>query len=70
MTMHEIIKAHPEWSSRTQVEAWLTMLSKEAGEYAESALAEFGATLNEDGEASVDHLPGAAVEAIKLAALA
>ena len=70
MTLSEIIDAHPEWTTRTHVEAWLTMVAREAGEYADSAIAEFGASLDECGEVSVAHLPDEAVEEIKLAALA
>ena len=70
MTMQEQIAAHPEWTTRTHVEAWLTSLAREAGEYAESALAEFGARLDASGEADVSHLPDADVAAIKAAALA
>ena len=64
MTMQEQITAHPEWSPRTHVEVWLTQLAKEAGDYAEGALADFGARLDDSGEADVSHLPDADVLAI------
>jgi hypothetical protein len=70
MTMQEIVSRHPEWPTITQVEAWLTAVAREAGPYAESALADFGARLDDNGEAVVSHLPAADIEAIKAAALA
>jgi hypothetical protein len=68
MTMQQIVSLHPEWSLRVKVEAWLTGLAREAGEYAETALADFGARLDTSGEADVSHLPDADVEAIFAAA--
>lgn len=65
MTLNEIIRRHPEWTLRTQVEAWLTDFAREAGEYAESALAEFGARLDDNGTADVSHLSDTEVLAIK-----
>ena len=70
MTMQEQMTAHPEWTERTHVEAWLTALAREAGDYAESALAEFGARLDANGEADISHLLDTDVPAIKAAALA
>lgn len=70
MTMQEIIKRHPDWTTRVQVEAWLTDVAREAGEYAEIALNEFGARLDGDGGACVAHLSDAEVMAIKTASIA
>lgn len=64
MNMHEIERLHPEWAARTKVEAWLTSVAREAGEYATSALADFGARLDESGEADVSHLSDAEIKAI------
>lgn len=64
MTMSEQIAAFPQWTTRTHVEAWLTRVAREAGEYAESILAEFGARLDDSGEADVSHLPDTDVAAI------
>lgn len=70
MTMLEIIQRHPEWTTRVQVEAWLTHVAREAGEWAESAMAEFGARIDDNGEADVSHLPDDDVAAIRAAAIA
>lgn len=69
MTMQQIIDMHPEWNERAQVEAWLTAVAREAGEFAQFALAEFGARLDDCGEADVSHLGRGDVAAIKAAAL-
>jgi len=69
MTMNEQIIAHPEWTTRTHVEAWLTRCARDSGEYAEIMLAEFGARLDGD-EASVVHLTEKEVSAIMAAACA
>ena len=69
MTMQEQIAAHPEWSNRTHVEAWLTACAREAGPCAEDVLAEFGARLDENGEADISHLTSGDVKAIMAAAV-
>ena len=69
MTMQQIIDMHPEWNERVQVEAWLTAVAREAGEFAEFTLAKFGARLDDCGEADVSHLRRGDIAAIKAAAL-
>ena len=70
MMMKNQIAAYPEWSPRAHVEAWLKDVAKEAGEYAENAMAEFGcAAPDHNGEIDTSHLPDADIDAIMQAAI-
>lgn len=66
MTYREIMKASPHRSLRANVETWLTYVGKEAGRYAGSAMAEFGARWDAKArEADVSHLTEYEVAAIR-----
>jgi hypothetical protein len=69
MMMKDQMKAIPALSVRAHVEMWLKDVAREAGEYAENMVAEFGAKLEENGDVSVAHLSDAEVQAIMQAAL-
>ena len=69
MTMQEIVREHPDWTPRMQLETWLSAVARDAGEQADFMLAQYGSRLDADGKIDISHMPDAEVEAIRDAML-